>query len=98
MGLTMASDDEPGASAPAVLTRHIMGDQIRARLAGSLSAKALASWAFDSFYAEDMGELVLEPGAEEVLAETLDELMFADDDAFALDEAALRSLLERIGA
>jgi hypothetical protein len=43
-----------------------------------------------------MEQLSLEPGADDLLREVLDELMFADDEAFALDDDALRALLTRL--
>lgn len=83
---------------PPVLGRGEVAGQVQARLAGGLDAKALAAWAYARFYEEEMEELVLEPDAEDLLREALDELMFADDASFALDDDALRALLARLRA
>jgi hypothetical protein len=85
-----------GSDDPPVLTRAELCAQLEERLHGRISERVLAGWAFDRFYEEDMGELVLEPGAEEELRDVLDTLMFADDEAFALDAPALNALLARL--
>lgn len=79
-----------------VLGRQELAAQVQARLAGSLNANALAAWAYARFYEEEMELLSLEPGADDLLREVLDELMFADDASFALDDNALRALLARL--
>lgn len=79
------------------ITRAALARQIEARLAGTLSDAALAAWAFDRFYAEELGTEGYEPGVEEVIADTLDALMFDDDPHFRLDETELRGLLARLG-
>jgi len=79
-----------------MLTRADVIAGIEEHLAGSLSAAALAAWAFDRFYAHDMGEEEFSEKDAEVIAAVLDDLMFADDAAFALDEPALRTLITRL--
>jgi hypothetical protein len=80
-----------------VITRTAVARQIEARLAGRLDDAALAAWAFDRFYAEELGGETYESGAEAVIADALDALMFDDDPGFRLDEAELRALLARLG-
>ena len=79
------------------LTRVALARQIEARLAGTLSDTALAAWAFDRFYAEELGMESYEPGAEDIIADIRDALMFGDDPSFRLDETELRGLLARLG-
>lgn len=70
--------------------------RITERLDGRLSDAALAAWAFDRFYAIEQGEEEVEADASGAIAEILDELMFADDATFALDDADLRRLIARL--
>lgn len=79
-----------------VLRREEVAAKVRERLAGRLDAKALAAWAYARFYEEEMEQLSLEPDADALLREVLDELMFADDETFALDDEALRAMLTRL--
>lgn len=79
------------------ITRAALARQIEARLAGTLGDAALAAWAFDRFYAEELGTEAYESGAEAVIADVLDALMFDDDPSFRLDEFELRGLLARLG-
>jgi hypothetical protein len=65
-------------------------------LAGRISAASLATWAFDLFYAVEQDELAVDEADSDLIAEVLDDLMFADDPSFALDEADLRRLLARL--
>lgn len=83
---------------PAVLTRAALIERIEARMEGRLSDAALAAWAFDRFYAEEMGEEMYEPGAESAIADALDALMFGDDPGFRLDEEELRALVAQLGS
>lgn len=93
----MDSEETDGADRELpVLGRQELAAQVQARLAGSLDAAALAAWAYARFYEEEMEQLSLEPGADDLLREVLDELMFADDASFALDDGALRALLARL--
>lgn len=69
---------------------------IEAHLAGRLTADGLAAWAFDRFYAEELADTESTESADEVIAAVLDDLMFADDPHFALDEADLRNLIVRL--
>ena len=80
-----------------VITRTALARQIEARLAGRLDDAALATWAFDRFYAEELGSEAYESGAEAAIADVLDALMFDDDPGFRLDEAEMRALLARLG-
>ncbi|GIV96922.1 MAG: hypothetical protein KatS3mg057_1579 [Herpetosiphonaceae bacterium] len=75
-----------------ILTREAVIAKIEERLAGRLSDAQLAAWAFDQSYAYEVEEIDYEEGAEELIDEVLDELMFADDPAFQLDEEELREL------
>lgn len=87
--------DSP-APTPKRILRSDVASKIEARLAGKLGAAALAAWAFDRFYAEELGNEVYEPGAEAELADALDALMFSDDPGFGLDEAELRALIAQL--
>lgn len=80
------------APAQDIVTCTLLADKIALRLAGQLSDAELAAWAFDCFYAIELGRARFAPGDEERIAETLDTLMFADDAAFRLDEEELRRL------
>jgi hypothetical protein len=93
----MAQHSEPAAAGDNVITRALVARQIEARLAGTLGDAALAAWAFDRFYAEELGSERYEPGAETEIADTLDVLMFDDDPTFRLSEAELRDLIARLG-
>jgi hypothetical protein len=81
----------------APLTRAALITRIEDRLAGRLDGAAIAAWAFDRFYAEELGQEQYEAGAESVIAETLDTLMFDDDPGFRLDEEELRALIAQLG-
>ena len=70
--------------------------RIEARLSGQLSDRALAAWAFDRFYAEELGSEVYETGAESAITDVLDALMFGDDPGFRLDEEGLRALVAQL--
>ncbi|MCS6888333.1 hypothetical protein [Chloroflexus sp.] len=69
---------------------------IAEHLAGRLSRKQLAAWAFDRFYELEQGELSVPPDEEAIIRDALDELMFADDDPFVLSEHELRQLMDRL--
>lgn len=92
----MANPDKPSAQNDRVITCAAVARQIEARMAGTLAEVDLAAWAFDRFYAEELGTEQYQVGAEDVLADALDTLMFDDDPGFRLDEAALRELLARL--
>ena len=79
-----------------VTTRADIREQIHARLEGKISEAALAKWAFDRFYAEEIGDEHFEAGAEPVIADALDALMFGDDPDFRLDEAQFHALLAQL--
>jgi hypothetical protein len=80
-----------------VVTRAAVIERIEARLAGSLDDAALAAWAFDRFYAEELGEEQYEAGAETAIANTIDALMFDDDPGFRLNEEELRAMIAQLG-
>lgn len=80
----------------AVTTRAAISAQIHARLEGKISDAALAKWAFDRFYAEEIGAEDFEDDAEPTVAEVLDVLMFGDDPDFRLDAAQLHDLLAQL--
>ncbi|MEI7772305.1 MAG: hypothetical protein WCI67_20105 [Chloroflexales bacterium] len=67
--------------------------KINARLRGTIGDAALAAWAFDTFYAIDQGEEEVDADGSDAIADALDQLMFADEKPFALDEADLRRLI-----
>ncbi|MGQ9548610.1 MAG: hypothetical protein ACUVSY_08210 [Roseiflexus sp.] len=79
-----------------VITRDMLIEQIEARLGGVITNETLAAWAFDRFYAVELGLARLETGAEERIAAALDDLMFTDDTTFRLEEEALRRLAEQL--
>lgn len=79
-----------------ILLRSDVTAKLEDRLAGRLDAAALAAWAFERFYEIDQGERTVPPEDADVVADVLDELMFADDESFALDEADLQRLLARL--
>jgi len=94
----MAHQSDSSSQRAIIVTRAAVAHQIAARLAGTLSDAALAAWAFDQFYAEELGSAAYEPGAEGVLADVLDALMFDDDPSFRLGETELRDLVAQLGA
>lgn len=79
-----------------MVQRNDVITKITERIAGKLSAAALANWAFDLFYAIDQGQEAVAPDDTDALADVLDELMFADEEPFALDDADLRRLIVRL--
>jgi hypothetical protein len=89
----------PGGEQPArEVTRATVADRIAERLAGRLSDAGLAKWAFDSFYAMEIGEASVAPEMDPLLDEALDTLMFGDDADFRLSEEELRALAVRLTA
>ena len=93
----MTQPSQPERSRERMTTRAMVVERIQANLAGSLTNEALAAWAFDRFYAEEAGSEDYEAGAEEVITDVLDTLMFGDDPGFRLDEEELRALIARLG-
>ena len=79
-----------------MLTNTDVITQIERRLAGTLSAAALSEWAFDRFYALEQAEETVDEVYAEVIGEVLDDLMFADDDDFALEPADLQRMIARL--
>jgi hypothetical protein len=78
-------------------TRAAIVAQIEARLEGQLTDAALAAWAFDRFYAEELGNKEFEEGTEPAIADVLDALMFGDHPGFRLEEEQLRTLIAQLG-
>ena len=79
-----------------ITTRAAIAERIEACRVGQLTIAALAAWAFDRFYAEELGNEVYEAGAEDLIAAVLDTLMFGDDPEFRLDEEGLRALVAQL--
>jgi hypothetical protein len=93
----MAQQQQPARQRDTVTTRAAIAAKVEARLAGQLTDAALAAWAFDRFYAEELGNEEYEAGAETAIADALDALMFGDDPGFRLDEEDLRALIAQLG-
>lgn len=79
-----------------ILTCAALITQIEGRLAGRIDDSALAAWAFDRFYAQELGQEDYEVGAETAIADVLDALMFDDDPGFRLGQEELRALIARL--
>ncbi|NOK63482.1 MAG: hypothetical protein GFH23_1086718n38 [Chloroflexi bacterium AL-N1] len=79
-----------------VLTSELLTERIEARLAGQIDDASLSSWAFDRFYAEEVGAEDYEEGREPLIADVLDVLMFGDDPSFCLSETELHDLVKRL--
>jgi len=93
----MTQLSQPALTRDPITTRAAIVARIEARLSGQLSDTALAAWAFDRFYAEELGNEVYEAGAEVAITDVLDALMFGDDPGFRLDEEELRALVAQLG-
>lgn len=81
-----------------ILTREQLAASIHACLEGRLTQAQLAKWAFDQFYKIEIEELEYEEQHAALLSEVLDQLMFADEDSFQLDEQDLALLIRRLQA
>jgi hypothetical protein len=79
-----------------IITRNDVITQLEQYLAGAISAEHLAGWAFDRFYAIDQGANSVEPADADVIADTFDELMFADAAPFALTPGDVQRLIARL--
>lgn len=80
-----------------MLTKAELIGQIQARLAGRQSEAELAAWAFDRFYACELGNEMLDPLDSGQITAVLDDLMFATDDPhFALNDESLRALVKQL--
>jgi hypothetical protein len=79
-----------------ILARNDIIVKLEECLAGQISAASLATWAFDLFYAIEQDEIAVDETDSDVIAEVLDDLMFADDPSFVLDEADLQRLIARL--
>jgi len=93
----MAQLSQPALARDPITTRFMIVKRIEARLSGQLTDTALAKWAFDRFYAEELGSETYEADAEIAIADVLDALMFVDDPGFRLDEEQLRALVAQLG-
>ena len=93
----MAQPSHRAASGSAIITRVAVIGQLEARLSGTIDDAALAAWAFDRFYAAELGDEQLEPGAAASITDALDALMFGDDPSFRLDQEELRGLIAQLG-
>lgn len=93
----MTQQQKPAPPDDTTITRAAVAGRIEARLAGQIDDAALAAWAFDRFYAEELGEEDFEEGAAPVIADALDTLMFGDDPSFRLEEEELRALVAQLG-
>jgi len=91
------TEPQPALSHIPITTRAAILARIEIRLANQLTDAALAAWAFDRFYAEELGNEAYETGAEDLIAAVLDVLMFGDDPGFRLDEEELRALVAQLG-
>jgi hypothetical protein len=87
----------PPDACETIVSRAAVIAKIEEHLAGKLSAAALANWAFDRFYALELGQEQFETEAEPVIANALDTLMFDDDPHFRLDLEELRALIAQLG-
>ena len=92
----MAEQPDRSWTDDATIRRADVVRQIEARLSGAVDDAALAAWAFDRFYAEELGEAEYEEGGEAAIADVLDALMFGDDPNFRLDEEELRALAAQL--
>lgn len=92
----MAHTPPQGGAGNAEVTRAAVAAHIGERLAGRLSDAALAKWAFERFYAMEIGAVSPAPETDPLLDEALDALMFGDDPGFRLSEDELRGLAARL--
>ncbi|MEO7912237.1 MAG: hypothetical protein ABIV47_21545 [Roseiflexaceae bacterium] len=92
----MSSQSHPAPARDPITTRATIVKRIEARLAGQLTDTALAAWAFERFYAEELRSEAYEAGAEVAITDVLDALMFGDDPGFRLDEEELRALIAQL--
>ena len=92
----MAQKSDPAVPANPIITREAVVAQLEACLSGAIGDAALAAWAFERFYAEELGAEQYEPGAEAAIADALDALMFGDDPSFRLDQEELRALVAQL--
>lgn len=81
---------------PYVLTAALLADKIAEFQQGTITDAALAAWALDRFYASDQGFECFDPAHEAMIAEVIDDLMFADETAFQLDPEAIQGLIARL--
>jgi len=93
----MSSPSQAIPAQASITMRAAIVKRIEARLSGQLTDTALAAWAFERFYAEELGSETYEAGAEVAIADVLDALMFADDPGFQLVEEELRALIAQLG-
>jgi hypothetical protein len=78
------------------LTRQQIIERLRAAGNTPASLRTLPAWAFEQFYAAEEGSIAWEPGYRRVISTVLDDLMFADDAAFALVEDDVARLINTL--
>lgn len=93
----MGQPSEPRTPGADIITCAAVLSQLEARLDGRIDDAALAAWAFDRFYAAELGNEQLEAGAATTITDVLDALMFGDDPSFRLDQEELRGLAAQLG-
>lgn len=79
-----------------IFERSALIAKLQERLDGRIGAAELAQWAFDRFYELDQGMLAVDAADIDVIADVLDELLFADDTRFTPDETDVRRLIARL--
>ena len=96
--ITRMSEHQPDVPVRStdILTRAALITQIEDRLSGRIDDSALAAWAFDRFYAQELGYEDYEVGGETAIADALDALIFDDDPGFRLGQEELRALIARL--
>lgn len=92
----MSEQEQDERAQSDVITREDVITQIEARLNGNITDVALAKWAFDRFYAEEVGDEDYDADDAAIIADALDILMFGDDPAFRQTEEELRALIARL--
>ena len=78
------------------LTRQHVIEQLQTLRQGHVNSAAASGWAFDQFYAEELGEIEFEPGYRRAIHAVLDELMFADQPGFHLAAADVDRLIQHL--
>ena len=79
-----------------MISRNDVIIKINERLRSQISDAAIAAWAFDLFYSIEQGEEEVDTESCDGITDALDELMFADEKPFALDDADLYRLITRL--
>lgn len=79
-----------------IIERNDVIIQLERYLAGAISAEQLAGWVFDRFYAIEQGTESVDSTDADVIADTFDELMFADAAPFALTSGDVQRMIARL--